>query len=145
MSARRFPVFPVYGSGDYPVQPVYVEDVAAQAVEAGSDGENIVADAAGPETFSFDELLRQMASAKGVRTRLIRTPLRMGLMMTQLIGLMKGDLALNRDEVSGLMAGLLTSTPAPTGVTRLSDWLRGNADRLGRRYESELSRNFRKR
>ena len=33
---RRFPVFPVYGSGDYPVQPVYVEDLAAQAVEAGS-------------------------------------------------------------------------------------------------------------
>ena len=33
---RRFPVFPVYGNGDYPVQPVYVEDVAAQAVEAGS-------------------------------------------------------------------------------------------------------------
>ena len=25
---RRFPVFPVYGKGDYPVQPVYVEDVA---------------------------------------------------------------------------------------------------------------------
>ena len=33
---RRFPVFPVYGRGDYPVQPVYVEDLAAQAVEAGS-------------------------------------------------------------------------------------------------------------
>ena len=26
---RRFPVFPVYGNGDYPVQPVYVEDLAA--------------------------------------------------------------------------------------------------------------------
>ena len=24
---RRFPVFPVYGNGDYPVQPVYVEDL----------------------------------------------------------------------------------------------------------------------
>ena len=35
---RRFPVFPVYGSGDYPVQPVYVEDFAAQAVEAGLKG-----------------------------------------------------------------------------------------------------------
>ena len=33
---RRFPVFPVYGNGEYAVQPVYVEDVAAQAVEAGS-------------------------------------------------------------------------------------------------------------
>ena len=33
---RRFPVFPVCGNGDYPVQPVYGEDVAVQAVEAGS-------------------------------------------------------------------------------------------------------------
>ena len=41
---RRFPVFPVYGSGDYRVQPVYVEDLAAQAVEAGSQSENSVAD-----------------------------------------------------------------------------------------------------
>ena len=36
---RRFPVFPVYGNGDYPVQPVYVEDLAAQAVEAGCQSE----------------------------------------------------------------------------------------------------------
>ena len=33
---RRFPVFPVCGNGDYPVQPIYAEDLAAQAVEAGS-------------------------------------------------------------------------------------------------------------
>ena len=49
----RFPVFPVYGNGDYPVQPAYVEDLAAQVVEAGSQGENSVTDAAGPDTFSF--------------------------------------------------------------------------------------------
>ena len=29
---RRLPVFPVYGNGDYPVQPVYVEDLAAHSV-----------------------------------------------------------------------------------------------------------------
>ena len=26
---RRFPVFPVFGRGDYPVQPIYAEDLAA--------------------------------------------------------------------------------------------------------------------
>ena len=51
---RRFPVFPVCGNGDYPVQPVYVEDVAAQAVEAGAQSESSVADAAGPDTISFE-------------------------------------------------------------------------------------------
>ena len=52
------------------------------------------------------------------------------------------DMALTRDEVDGLMAGLLTSEAAPTGTTRLSDWLAENGDGLGRRYVSELRRNY---
>ena len=28
---RRFPFFPVFGKGDYPVQPIYAEDLAAHA------------------------------------------------------------------------------------------------------------------
>ena len=140
---RRFPIFLVYGGGDYPVQPVFVEDVAAQAVDAGSRGENIVADAAGPETFSFKELLRLLASAMGVRARLVHAPPPLGLALTQLVGRVKGDLALTRDEVEGLMAGLLTSRDEPTGTTRLSDWLQHNADGLGRSYVSELRRNWR--
>ena len=55
---RRFPVFPVFGDGGYRVQPIYAEDLAAQAVAAGCQVENSVADAAGPETFTFEELLR---------------------------------------------------------------------------------------
>ena len=132
---RRFSIFLVYGRGDYPVQPVYAEDVAAQAVEASSRNDNTVADAAGPETFSFKELLSLLASAMGVRPWLVHAP--------PMVGLVKGDLALTRDEVIGLMAGLLTSEATPTGTTRLSEWLDGNADGLGRKYESELRRNFR--
>ena len=30
----------------------------------------------------------------------------------------------------------------PLGIDRFSDWLRDNAGTLGRRYESELRRNF---
>ena len=139
---RRFPVFPVYGNGDYPVQPVYVEDLAAQAVEASSRTGNSVADAAGPDTFSFEELLRLLASSMGVRARLVRTPPSVGLALTGLVGLMMRDVALTRDEVDGLMAGLLTSEEQPTGTTRLSDWLKDGADGLGRRYVSELTRNW---
>jgi len=140
---RRFPLFFVYGNGDYPVQPVYVEDVAAQAVEAGSQSESSVTDAAGPETFSFKELLWMLASAMGVRSRLVQAPPRVGLALTQLAGLLKGDLSLTRDEVVGLMAGLLTSKSAPTGTTGVGEWLEANADGLGRKYVSELRRNWR--
>ena len=140
---RRFPLFPVCGRGDYRIQPVYVEDVAAQAVEAGTRSENTVSDAVGPETFSFKELLRLLGSAIGVRVRLVHMPPVVGLTLTHVVGLLKGDLALTRDEVNGLMAGLLTSEDAPTGTTRLSYWLAENASSLGRSYVSELRRNFR--
>ena len=140
---RRFPVFPVCGNGEYPVQPVYVEDLAAQAVEAGALSGNSVADAVGPETFSFDELLRLLASAMHVRARLMHVPPSVALALTQTVGQLRGDVALTRDEVVGLMAGLLTSKAAPTGTTKLSEWLAVNADGLGRRYVSELRRNFR--
>ena len=140
---RRFPVFPVYGNGDYPVQPVYVEDLAAQAVEAASQSESSVADAAGPDTLSFEALLRLLASSMDVRRWFPHTPPRVGLASTGLVGLLMLDMALTHDEVVGLMDGLLTSGEPPTGTTRLSDWLAENGDGLGRRYVSELRRNYR--
>ena len=140
---RRFPVFPVYGSGDYPVQPIYVEDLAAQAVQAGSQSENSVADAAGPDTFTFEALLRLLASSMGIRRWFLHTPPSVGLALTGLVGLLMRDMALTRDEVEGLMAGLLTSGESPTGTSRLSYWLADNGDGLGRRYVSELRRNWR--
>ena len=75
----RFPVFPVFGRGDYHVQPVYAEDVAALAVDAGSRTDSCIADAAGPETFTFDELLQLLASSMGARVRLVHTPAVPGL------------------------------------------------------------------
>ena len=41
---RSFPVFPVFGKGDYLVRPVYAGDLAAQVVEAGLRTESFVAD-----------------------------------------------------------------------------------------------------
>ncbi len=140
---RRFPVFPLYGNGEYTVQPVYVEDLAAQAVEAGSRGESSVADAAGPDIISFKELLRLLASSMGVRRLLAPTPPLVGFALTAMVGLLMRDLALARDEIDGLMAGLLTSDAPPTGMTRLGGWLKEHADGLGRRYVSELGRNYR--
>ncbi len=140
---RRFPVFPVYGGGDYPVQPVYAGDLAEQAVEAGSRRGNFVADAAGPDTMSFEALLRLLTAALGVRSRLLHTSPSVSLALTGLVGLLMRDVILTRDEIAGLMAGLLTSETSPTGSTSLSSWIDRNADGLGRRYVSELRRNWR--
>ena len=115
---RRLPVFPVHESDNYLVRPVYVEDLAAQSVQAGSQSENSIAGTAGPDTFSFEELLRLLGFKMGIPAWLVHTaPL--GLALTQMVGLLKRDMALTRDGVVGLMAGLLTSDKARTGRTRL--------------------------
>ena len=141
---RRFPVFPVFGRGDYKVQPIYAGDLAAQAVASGSLSENTVADAAGPDTFTFDELLRLLASGVNARVRLAHTPPSLGFALTRLVGLLLRDVVLTRDAVDGLMAGLLTSHAAAAGTTRLAGWLEDNPDILGRQYVSELRRNHRR-
>ena len=126
------------------MQPVYAEDLAGQAVEAGSRSDSFVTDAAGPETFTYEEMLRLLAVSMGARVRLVRTrtPPAVGFALTRLVGLILRDVVLNREEVEGLMAGLLTSEAAPTGTTKLSDWLKDNAEGLGRLYNSELRRNW---
>ena len=140
---RRFPVFPVFGNGDYQVQPIYAEDLAALAVDGGLRTDSFVGDAAGPETFTFEELLRLLAQAVGARVRLVHTQPSLGFAMTRLVGLLLRDVVLSRDEVDGLMAGALTSDNVPTGTTKLSEWLGGQVDNLGLIYVSELRRNFR--
>ena len=126
------------------MQPIYAEDLAALAVAAGSQSENTVADAAGPDTFTFEELLRLLASAVNARVRLAHTPPSLGFALTRLVGVMLRDVVLTRDEVDGLMAGLLISQAAPAGTTRLAGWLEENPDILGRKYVSELRRNHRR-
>ena len=141
---RRFPVFPIFGNGDYQVQPIYAEDLAHLAVDAGSLSESFVTDAAGPETSTFEELLRLLASAVGTRVQLVHTPPSLGFALTRLVGLMLRDVVLTRNEVDGLMAGLLTSDAAPAGTTRLGEWLEANPGILGRQYVSEFRRNYRR-
>ena len=49
---------------------------------------------------------------------------------------------LTRDELDGLMAGLLVSDAAPTGHTVFSEWISANAATLGKRYASEIGRHY---
>lgn len=141
---RRFPLFPIGGDGQYPVQPVYVDDVARLAVaSAGADG-NVALDAVGPERFSFNELVRLIAGAVGRRARLLHLPPGMTLAAARLAGLLVRDVTLTRDELDGLMAGHLVSAGPPTGAAKFSDWLRKNGNALGRRYASELARHYRR-
>ncbi len=136
---RRFPFFLVPGSGAYEVQPVSVTDTARIAVDAGDD---VTADAAGPERYRYDELVRLIAAVLGLRRPVWHAPARVCLALTKPINWAKRDVVITREEIEGLEAGLLASHETPLGFDSFRDWLEATADALGRRYVSERARNY---
>ena len=142
-AVRRFPVFPLAGSGLYKVQPVFVGDVAGIAVDAGRLADNLVIDAVGPETFTFAELVSLIADRVGARTKVVSLAPGVALFLSRVVGWLVRDEVLTREEVEGLMDGLLYTGSPPTAKTRLSNWLTDHADSIGRTYASELRRHYR--
>jgi NADH dehydrogenase len=139
---RRVPVFPLPGSGDYPVQPVHVEDLARICTDAAEGGDGLVIDAAGPETMPFAELVALVCRAIGARAPIVRVPAPVMALVARALGVLTHDVVLTRDEIEGLMAGLLVSPEPPIGQTRFTEWVEQNAASIGRRYANELERHF---
>ena len=137
---RRFPVFGVFGDGQYRIQPIHVEDFAECAVRLGECGENSTIEAIGPETFTYLELVAAVGDAIGARRRLLRLSPALGHLAGQVIGRFVGDVFITREEIGGLMADLLHVDAPPAGATRLTEWARANRETLGLRYASELAR-----
>lgn len=137
---RRFPVFGVMGDGSYRLQPIYVDDMARLAVAQGRSGDNALVNAIGPETFTYRKLVEAIGAIIGFRRRIVTITPGMGYWLGRAIGGLVRDVLITREEIEGLMAGLLHVDAAPAGTTRLTDWARANADTLGLRYASELAR-----
>ena len=139
-SLRRFPVFGLFGRGDYRLQPIYVDDLAELAVEQGQRRENTVVDAIGPDTFTYRGLVEEIGRIIGKPRPIVSLPPTVGYMGAVALGAIVGDVVITRQEIKGLMAGLLCVNSPPTGTTRLADWATEHAGSLGRRYASELAR-----
>jgi NADH dehydrogenase len=137
---RHLPVFGVFGTGRYQLQPIHVNDFADLALAQGLERADRIIDAIGPETFSYRELVEELALTIGVRRPIVSVPPRLGYLMGWLLGAVLGDVLITRDEVEGLMQGLLTTDSEPAGRIELSAWALDNADTLGTRYATELGR-----
>ena len=137
---RKFPVFGVFGDGQYKLQPIYVDDLARLAVEQGEQRENVVIDAIGPETFTYEELVRTVGEIIGKQRPILRIPPWLGYLVGLVVGKFVGDMTVTREEIDGLMRGLLHVESSPAGKTRLTDWAREHAEHLGKVYASELLR-----
>lgn len=140
---RRFPVFAIAGSGDYKLQPVFVEDVADISVKACQYDENVIIDAVGPEMYTFNEMIGLIAAKIRSKSKIIHLNPKLVLFISKLVNYIVADVVLTRDEIYGLMSSLLISENPPTGQMRLTDWLTHHADTIGTRYASELKRHFR--
>jgi NADH dehydrogenase len=137
---RHLPVFGVFGAGHYRLQPIHIHDFADLAVAQGVAREDRTIDAIGPETYRYRELVRELARILGVRRPIVSVPPRLGYAAGWLLGKLLGDVVITRDEVEGLMQGLLATGSEPAGRTKLSTWAREHAATLGRRYATELGR-----
>ncbi len=140
---RRLPVFGIPGDGSYRVQPVLVDDVADLCVSLGARDGPVEMDAAGPETLTFSEVVGIVRGAVRSRSLVVHMPPTVVLASTRVIGLALRDVVLTRDEIRELMESLLVSAGPPTTPTRFSEWVAAHASTIGRRYSSELGRNFR--
>ena len=141
---RRFPLFVVPGGGGYRFQPIFVEDLAGLAVDAGGQEDNLILDAAGPETYTFDEFVRLVGQTMGTRTKILHLPSALALGISKIVGYFLGDVVLTRDEITGLMSDLLISDAPPAGNTSLKSWPTINVATLGGSYTSELDRHYRR-
>ena len=139
---RRFPVFGIPGDGRYQIRPIYVEDMARIMAEAVDENGNRVMDAVGPETYTFEELVRLIARSIRRSVRFVHVPASLAYLATLVAGWFVGDVVLTWEEYRGLTGNLLAPEGPASGSTRLSEWLSAHKESVGKRYASEVARHY---
>lgn len=139
-SLRHLPFFGVFGSGDYKLQPIYVEDLASAAANLALDSEDKTIEAIGPETFTYRGLVSMVRDSIRVSRPILSVPPWLGYYGTLPVGWLFKDKVITKEEIRGLMGNRLYVDAPPLGTTRLSEWTLSHRDTLGRRYTSEMAR-----
>lgn len=117
-----------------------MDDFAELAIAAGKRSDNLIMDAIGPESFTFRQFVEKLGQIIGCRRPIINIPPTFGYLAGVFMGLVKHVVVITREEIGGLMAGLLAVDSPPVGLIRLTEWAREHSDCLRRKYASELMR-----
>jgi uncharacterized protein YbjT (DUF2867 family) len=139
-SLRHLPVLGVFGAGDYKLQPIYVDDLAAAAVTKAMASPDEVVNAIGPETYTYRQLVDTIMHIIGLKRLVIGVPPTVGYWGCRLLGILVRDIIITREEIQGLMENRLCTEAPPLGATRLSQWIERHKTTLGRHYTSEMAR-----
>lgn len=137
---RHMPFFGVFGHGDYRLQPIYVDDLAAALAEQATRQDNKIINAIGPETFTYRELVQSIGRIIGVNRPVIGVPPWLGYWACRMMGAFVHDVVITREEIRGLMEDRLCVEAPPLGATKLTDWVESHKQTLGRHYTSEMAR-----
>jgi hypothetical protein len=94
--------------------------------------------------MTFEEMLLTLREGVGSRARFIHVPPQVARAAAGAIGVVVGDVLVTDHEIGGLMAEQAWTGGPTTGSRRFSDWVEEEGPQLGRRYESEIRRHFRR-
>jgi uncharacterized protein YbjT (DUF2867 family) len=115
------PAVPISGSGRALYQPIWAEDVADCVMAALSDGaqpdESV--ELAGPETLSYDDIVRTVLRATGRRRRLLHVPLPVVRASLRLLRLAWGPHVFATWEEAELMEEPMTTGDGTGGAEAL--------------------------
>lgn len=137
---RRFPFFGTFGRGNYKLRPLHVDDMATLMINAAKDSEFKTIDAVGPETHTYRDLIQLIGSKCGVSKPVIPVPPTFAYFVSKLVNQLVDDVVITREEISGLMRGILDSNAPDAGAIKLSEYIELHKETIGCRYANEIKR-----
>jgi NADH dehydrogenase len=106
---RFAPVVPVFGDGSYPLQPVWIGDVAlAFALAAEGQSSDGAFELGGPSAMPYAEFVRAIGRASGHPRRLVHVPLGLMRLAARAFDLLGPFAPLTSDQLQMLVEGNAT-------------------------------------
>lgn len=111
LAHRWSPVVPVFGDGSFPMQPIWIEDLAlASALALEQTPISGTLELGGPAVVSFVELVRAIGRAVGRERAVIHVPLRLARLLARVVEPLGPLAPITRDQLTMLVEG--NATPA---------------------------------
>jgi NADH dehydrogenase len=111
---RQLPIYPIFGRGLTRLQPAYVEDVAEaiSRIMQRSETPSMIFEFGGPRVYSYEELLRSVASRAGLAPLLIPIPFDVWHALTWAFEMLPGP-PLTRNQVELMQIDTVSSPEMP--------------------------------
>ncbi len=143
---QRSPIFAIFGSGKFKIQPVLQSDLVKVIVDYATNSVNDqIVDVLGPNTYTFKEIVKIIKESVGSNSLIVPFPgvLRwIPFIFSKFIGWIKRDVILTRHEMDALRNNLLLTDSVPLCQTDFELWCKENGSKLGQSYQHEIHKHY---